>query len=157
MPPDGQPAAVTWAGVQMKNVTLPEAGPSVPDSVAVSVTVPPKSTDALLRWVTIVGGLQVLNVPRRKFLSSAVVEVELRVSARNVEKHGRAVPKMAPMSAPPSKKLAIGKVPAGPALGVYGQGEGAVAALAMAQISSLPAPPHSIPDTTCERPPFSHL
>ena len=37
-PPDGQPAAVTWAGVQMKNVTEPDAGPSLPDSVAVSVT-----------------------------------------------------------------------------------------------------------------------
>ena len=42
--PTGQPAAVTWAGVQMKNATVPEAGPSLPDSVAVSLTVPPKST-----------------------------------------------------------------------------------------------------------------
>ena len=64
--PTGQPAAVIWAGVQMKNVTVPEAGPSLPDSVAVSVTVPPKSTDAALRWVVIVGGWQVLKLPSAK-------------------------------------------------------------------------------------------
>ena len=155
--PVGQPAAVTWLGVQMKNLTVPDAGPSLPDNVAVSVTVPPKSEVGLLAFVVIVGGWQVLNEPRRKLFNSAVVEVELRVSATNVEKHGTFVPKMAPRSAPPSKKLAIGKVPLGPCFGVYAHGDAAVAPLASAQMLSLPGPVQLMPDTTCERPPLSHL
>jgi hypothetical protein len=48
VPPDGQPAAVTSAGAQTKNVIVPGAGPSSPTSVALSWTEPPNATvDAL--------------------------------------------------------------------------------------------------------------
>ena len=48
--PSGQPAAVTWAGVQMKKVAVPSTSPFVPLNVAVSVTSSPnllKSTPRL--------------------------------------------------------------------------------------------------------------
>jgi hypothetical protein len=63
----------------------------VPLNVAVSWTVPPKSTLDADDSVAIVGGTQVLNAPRAKSFSCALVDEELRVSARKLPKHG-AVP-----------------------------------------------------------------
>src|SRR5436190_8369168 len=107
----------------MKNLTVPEAGPSVPLSVAVSCTVAPKSAVEALESVTIVGGAHVLKLPVTKFFSSAVVEVDARVSARNEVKHGTFAPRKRDCRlTPPSKKLATGNVPAEPCFGVYDHG-----------------------------------
>ena len=106
--PTGQPAAVTSAGVQMKNETVPEAGPSLPDSVAVSLTVPPKSAVAVDDWVASVGGTHVLKSPVATSLSVESTACDERVSARKLLKHGALPPKRLSRSMPPSKKELAG-------------------------------------------------
>ncbi len=89
-------------GPQTKNLTLPDAGPSVPLRVAESVTEPPKSELETLDVVVMVGGTQVLNEPSAKSLSCAVVDCDERVSARKLEKQGAVPPKTVSRLMPPS-------------------------------------------------------
>src|SRR5829696_7952502 len=101
--PAGQPAPVISDGSQMKNLTLPEAAPSEPDSVAVSVTpASPKCHADTEASVARSGGTQVLRLPSAKSLSCAVVDCDERVSARKLEKHGGSSPKMRSRLTPPS-------------------------------------------------------
>src|SRR5262245_50920667 len=125
----------------MKNVTVPEAGPSLPDRVAVSLTVPPKSTVDALTWVARSGGTQVLKSPAMKSFSCALTSCDERVSTRKLLKHGTSPSKTSLRSRPPSKKLNSGNVPDGPDLGVYGHGAGVAASLATPQASSVAGEP----------------
>src|SRR5436190_23304087 len=99
------------------------------------------------------------KAPTTKSLSTAVVDVEERVSAKKLEKHGGVEPlKTAVMLMPPSKKLNCGKVPGAPDFGVYGQGAAVGSALLIAHASSpVRVGPHLAAfsfRTSCMVPPF---
>src|SRR6185369_1087061 len=96
-------------GPQTKNLTAPEAGPSVPDRVAVSVTAAfPKWNVETEASVAIVGGTQVLKEPPAKSLRTASTCCEARVSARKLPKHGALPSKSWSRSMPPSKNDSTG-------------------------------------------------
>src|SRR6476646_10054667 len=93
VPPLEQSGLPLVSGPQTKNSTLPLTSPSLPLKVATSTTDSPLLIDvtslpSCWTWVSILGASQVANSPSRKFFSSAVSDVEERVSARNDEKHG---------------------------------------------------------------------
>src|SRR4029079_5002431 len=102
VPPDAH-AVATSLGPQTKKSTVPDAGPSFPLRVAVSVTEPPMSIDESLTLVVIFGGTQVSKLPPLKSFRVAVTDCDERVSAKNDEKQGALPSKSLSRSIPPSK------------------------------------------------------